>query len=330
MGKIVTIRITDATKAGIQKGFKSGLILDTTTDLTLSSKNYGIIEDVSGLATGGELAKFAGLFFSNGGSTIGVAGKDCSTADEVTTLLNSLLADLDFYCITAIVPKASQKEYYTAIDAFASANDKLAILEVNGSAAEVASAISTISTDQTAFYANSEDAQSGMVAGVLGKNMNAEPGSITWGNTEIQGIVDSGYSLADEKTLMAANVNYITKVDGRIVTQMGRTSSGSNIDVTRSKAHMSARIQEGISTAIINNTKIPYTTDGEAIFLSVFNTVGNEEISSGMIYKYEPIVPSFEDAPLADKAKRVIRGLKFVGYLSGSIETVEIELEVTL
>ena len=129
---------------------------------------------------------------------------------------------------------------------------------------------------------------------------------------------------------MKAHINYISKVSGLVITQFARTIGGGNADVTRSKDYLAARLTEGLTALLVNSPKIPYTTIGMATISGAMSLVGVSAQAQGMLDEFHIIVPDVADVPVNDKANRVLRGVKFIAKLAGAIDTIELELDVTL
>ncbi|MGL5050487.1 MAG: hypothetical protein ACRC6E_07635, partial [Fusobacteriaceae bacterium] len=85
-----------------------------------------------------------------------------------------------------------------------------------------------------------------------------------------------------------------------------------------------------LTSSLVNNKKIPFTTAGMAMISSSLNQVGVQAVSMGMLDKFFITTPNVSEIPTTDKANRVLRGVKFSAVLSGAVETIEMELEVRL
>ena len=49
-----------------------------------------------------------------------------------------------------------------------------------------------------------------------------------------------------------------------------------------------------------------------------------------MLASYTVLIPDVNDIPVADKAARVLRNCIFTAQLSGAVEKIEIEVQITL
>lgn len=326
MGRIVNAVVVDLTRAVEQKGFKSGLIYDTTTVLADGPK---IIYDTEGLT--GDILKCASAFFANGGQSVVVAGELIDLPTAIAPSLDALAATSEFYLIMPIIATANQGTFLPEILTWAEGMEKIVGTEVNGDVTTVMGAITEdLSSDRLLVYANSGATVEGLHTAVAGVCLPQDEGSITWGNKAVTGVPTSGYSLADEATLLSSHINYITKEMGLIISQMGRTTSGSNIDITRSKDYLKNRLMEALTSALVNSKKVPYTTAGMAVISSAMNQVGVQAVSQGMLTSFKTITPPVDSIPTNDKANRVLNGVVFEGVLSGAIETISLEIVVKL
>jgi hypothetical protein len=330
MGKIVNVVIVDSTRPVEQKGFKSVLIANFQTEDVPLQK----ITSVEGLTPGGPLYENASAFFANGGTECYVAAKDCPTAAEAVAYYMELIEQADFYGFIPLLSYSATdplelfvEELTTAVEG----TEKLMIAEIMATKDDVILIAESTASDRLAVYGNADLLTPGAYGGgIAGMGFKYDEGSLTWGNQVITGVVPSGYTLAEETELLDANANYITEEKGFIMTQMGRTTSGSNIDITRSKDYLKNRLEETLTAVLVNNKKIPFTTQGIAMISGAMDQVGNAAVASGMLVSFLSITPKVSDVPTEDKANRVLRGVKFIATLAGAIETIEVELEVRL
>jgi len=325
MGKIVSVTVVDLTAPIVQAGFKAVGLFDFTSDIEPS-----VITDTSTLTAGTKLLEFASVFFANGGGSLLVAGKSPSSAEDVFSFLNSTALDYDFYGVNVIVPKASQKEYLEQVKLFVDGATKLSLVEVNGTVAEVEDALDGLNSSRIVAYANSNNEQNGMASAVSGLCFPQEEGSLSWGNNSITSITSSKYSTGDEISLLSENINYLTDEGGLVLSQMGRTLSGSNADITRSKDYLNNRLSEALTATLVNAKKIGFVTSDLGKIVTAMDEVGVVAVNQGMLESFYSVVPSVASIPTNDKANRVLRGVKFIATLSGAVETLELELQIKL
>lgn len=324
--KIVDVVVVDLTRPVEQKGFKKVALVDCTQSVELKT-----VTDIKGLT--GVTSKIASSYFGNGGGYLTVTGQDLSsTSDgsEVTALLQKLYDEQAPYGLTLIMPKEKQKVILGKVKEFVEGHEMLCVTEIIGEQAEVEGYVTGLNSDRVAVFASKSEEFTGLGAGVCGMGFPQNEGSLTWANKVITGVPLSGYSTADESKLQGKKINYLTHELGYNITQFGRTLSGSNIDITRSKDWLKNRIQEGLTYALVNAKKIPFTNKGLARISSALDQVGTQAIQQDMLVSYSVSIPPESEIPVADKANRVLRNVIFTAQLSGAVETISLELQIVL
>lgn len=326
MARIVDVVVIDLTRPVQQKGFKKVALIDFTT--AVETKTVTDVKELSGT-----IAKVASSYFGNGGGYLTVGGVDASeTSDgtEITTLLNEVLAENTFYGLSLIMPKEKQKIILEKVKEFCDGNELLCVTEIIGTKEEVTTASEGLNSDRVALFASNAEETTGLGAGVCGMGFPQNEGSLTWANKQITGVPVSGYSISEENALLEKNINYLTEELGYIITQFGRTTSGSNIDITRSKDWLKNRIREGLTYALVNAKKIPFTNKGLQRLRTALDQIGVQAMQQDMLASYTVFIPDANDIPVADKAARVLRNCVFTAQLSGAVEKIEIEVQITL
>lgn len=326
--KIVDVVVVDLTRPVEQKGFKKVVLVDCTQEISLQT-----VTSTKGLT--GIASTIASSYFGNGGQYLTVIGKNISTTEdgsEVTAVLQEALDSQQPYGVTLIMPKDKQQLILTKVKEFVEANEMLCVTEIIGTKDEVKTIAEELNSDRVAVFASTgnESSFTGLGAGVCGMGFPQTEGSITWANKVITGVQLSGYTLAEETELLDENINYLTEELGYTITQFGRTLSGSNIDITRSKDWLKNRIKEGLTYALVNSKKIPFTNKGLATISSALDQIGVQAVQQDMLSSYSVSIPDISDIPLADKSNRVLRNVIFNAQLSGAVETISIELQITL
>lgn len=327
MARIVNVVVVDLTRPVEQKGFKKVALIDCTT-----AKDVEMVSDAKGLT--GALGTCASAYFANGGGYLLVGGVDASASEDGAILKEFLETTLEantFYGLTLVMPKEKQIVLLKAVKEFCEGNELLCVTEIMGTQAEVKSVIEGLNSDRVAVFATkASETATGLGAGVCGMGFPQDEGSLTWANKVITGVPLSGYSLADEMKLQEDKINYLTEEMGFNITQFGRTLSGSNIDITRSKDYLKNRIAEALTSALVNSKKIPFTSRGLAQISATLDTVGIQAINQGMLETYTVSLPDISEITATDKANRVLKNVVFTAQLSGAIETIDIELQITL
>lgn len=355
MGRIVTVNVVDLTRPVAQEGFKKVALVDIEAAADGMNEAALVFDATAAAAQKEGLGKHSTAFFANGGVELFCAATKCATAEEVKAALDKVYAKYEFYGLIVACTKANQPKLLGAVKEWVEAKGCLLVVEINGTeqslaatainarkgeekivegkTAAVANSVIKVlaNSDRVIAYANKTDVQNGCAAAVAGVCFPQDEGSLTWGNKVVTGVIESGYNAADELILRDTHsVNYITREKELILSQFGRTTSGSNADVTRSKDWLEARCAEALTATLVNSKKIPFTTEGMGIVSASLSQVGVQGVNMDMLDSFRVQVPQIEDIPTNDKANRVLRGVKFIATLSGAVETIEMELQVTL
>ncbi|MGL6024969.1 MAG: hypothetical protein ACRC0F_10155, partial [Cetobacterium sp.] len=249
MGRIVTVNVVDLTRPIEQKGFKKVALVDLEATANAATIK---ITDTKGLEAGSALERQASAFFANGGQDLIVGQCKIVTPSDISAALTGIHETNEFYGLNVICSKANQATYLEAVKTWVEGNKKLAIVEINGSVPEITAVSEFINnSDRVVAYANSMDAQGGQASAISGVCFPQDEGSITWGNKVVTGVDKSKFKLSEEDTILELNVNYVTEEKGLIISQYGRTTSGSNADITRSKDWLENRCAEALTSTLI-------------------------------------------------------------------------------
>ena len=126
--------------------------------------------------------------------------------------------------------------------------------------------------------------------------------------------------------------NVYVSMAGRNVMLNGKTCGGEWIDVIIGRDWLQARMTENIALALLNRKVIPYTNAGIAIVSSAMNATLLRAQGTGFLANdltlgplgYYTEIPDVNDVEDADKAARVLKGVKFIATVSGAIHVVQI------
>ena len=179
-------------------------------------------------------------------------------------------------------------------------------------------------------------------AGILGRLAALQIGKYSWDSKQMNGITNSGVTMSEQTSLLAANFNLIREMGGVQVFWEGKTMSGQYIDSVVSRDYLTARFIEAMQNLKINNLKVPFDQRGiamtEASLRSVFDGAGLNEVIRPVIvesdrqhsdlgrYQYKVNMPESVDAiSAANRANRIIAPIVLECKLAGSINTFKIE-----
>lgn len=167
----------------------------------------------------------------------------------------------------------------------------------------------------------------------FGRVLPLEPGSETWKFKTLNGISYSNLTTTQSNNAFNKKANTYEFVAGVGITANGTVAQGEYIDTVRGIDWLTARIQEFVFSVLVNNPKVPYTDAGIAVIQAEVLRVLQLGISNNFIATDpEPIctVPLAADIPPADKAARILRGVRFFATLAGAIHAVRIQGTVSV
>jgi hypothetical protein len=162
----------------------------------------------------------------------------------------------------------------------------------------------------------------------LGVGLPYEPGRITWTYKSLAGVDYTTITETERAALEAKAVNHYTRVAGISITRQGTMSEGGQafIDIIHSIDFVAARLKEYIFGLLVSVPKVPYTSDGIAQIEMQVKAVMTLGVNQG-IFANDPAplvtVPTMSSIPIADKADRILREVKFEATLAGAIHKIQ-------
>lgn len=198
---------------------------------------------------------------------------------------------------------------------------------------DVGSVLQAANYARTALCWHETPGFSDLGASWAGRNLPADPGSITWKFKSVVGPAFSLLTPSEAAELATKSVNNYVRIAGNNMMQEGVTASGEFLDVTRGIDFITARIQENVFGRMINLPKIAFTDKGIAVPEAEVRGVMQLGISQS-IFTNDPApvvtVPLAKDVDANDKANRLLPDLNFTATLAGAIHAVEVNGTVTL
>lgn len=199
---------------------------------------------------------------------------------------------------------------------------------VTSATTDVGTALKAAGYDRT-FVAYSLDSANFPEGAWMGAVLPHNPGSITWKFKSLAGITVDTLTDTEKSNADGKNVNTYTVVGGANITEEGKTSEGTFIDIIRSVDWMQARIQETIFSSLVNVAKIPFTDDGVNIIVNgvtsvlelaespAFNIITNDP-------KFSVTAPLVANISVNDRANRILPDVTFEAVLAGAIHNVTV------
>lgn len=336
MSRFVKVDITRETKTVSEKGFGLPLMLATGKDLDY--KVYTDISEVSeDFAEHSREYKLATRMFGQSPKIAELACYGVSyvpEADDVTALsaaLNDLVVTNNdwFYLVS---PENGDDEI-KALAEWISTQEKIygvttqsiALLEeIKGMYENV---YISVHDDTEAFHAE----------GLLAYGAPLPIGSYDFAHKQINGVRAARLSPAEINRVKAANGTTAVAEMGLIVNLTGMACGGDFLDVIQSDYFLRARLREDVFQLLATTRKVPYTDPGIIQIVSVMDTRFRNAFSQGIIAPDENEEPDFtityplrKDIPKNERAKRVLRNVKFRSVIAGAVENVEIDGVLTV
>lgn len=194
---------------------------------------------------------------------------------------------------------------------------------------DIGSILQDLSRKRTNLWYHGVDAEFSDAA-AAGDALPTDPGSITWNNREINGVVPPVLTAGQIASLKSKNVNYLEDVATLKITRLGVMSSGEYIDVIRGIDWFEANLLLDIVDALVQADKIPYTDEGGQTLKGVVDGRGQNAIAQGVFAQFESTVPLVEDIDPVDKAARNFPDVDFQATLTGAVHTVEVNGTVSV
>ena len=179
-------------------------------------------------------------------------------------------------------------------------------------------------------------------AATLGRLLPYDPGTYTMKFKTLAGITVDALTATQSTNARAKHANTYEEIGAVNILREGTTGEGEFFDVIVFIDWLQARITEGVYQPLVNNLKIPYTEIGMAAIKGEIEKVlkiGTErggisdyaqDSNKNQIGGFVVTLPAYADITTADKAARLLSGVKFTAWLAGAIHAVSINGVVTL
>lgn len=172
------------------------------------------------------------------------------------------------------------------------------------------------------FY--SADAASYPECALIGRILPEDAGSINWKFTVLQGIVADKLSGTQLSNLKAKHVNYIEEVGGAIIVSSEAVmGSGEYVDIVHGIDWLSTEISTNVFGLLKAVKKVPMTNAGITQVVTYIRGPMDTAVSRQFITKdYKIKQPDISEISNADRASRLLSGIKFRAILQGAANTV--------
>ncbi len=188
--------------------------------------------------------------------------------------------------------------------------------------------------DRTFFiWAGTSESQQHQAAW-FGRMLPTDPGSATWAFKKLTGvnateIAASVLSSTQRDNLFDKNGNLYSDVAGARITRPGVMVSGEFIDVMVGIDWLRQRMTERIFRLLATQPKVPYTDEGIAMIENEIRAQLRIAQNQGVIAPdtedepgFQIVVPRASAVDIADRAARLLQGVRFEARLAGAIHKV--------
>lgn len=340
-GQHIRAKVIDSTGAVQQLDYT---ILASATTTTVATAFEALVEAVTGVSSAPSAAVITITPASATGYSPFLYDIENATIVDTTPVqaaytaaLSALeLAGNDFYFI---VPDVSSDANVLPMAAWALArkntNPKLLFVSTQSSAeldgtGTLGATLKGLSNDRTVILYTPNPQEYGAAAWT-GKGGPKVPGSATWANKELAGVVVSSLSATQEGNLTTDNINNYQLIANLGATRPGVVTSGEWIDVVHGVDALKADIQASVWTVIANSDKVPYTDAGldliaSAILAALKRFEGTDPNQTGLLVRgsSKVIMPSAASISAADKRNRILRNVRFSALFEGAVHAVQL------
>jgi hypothetical protein len=160
----------------------------------------------------------------------------------------------------------------------------------------------------------------------MAKQFTQNPGSDTWMFKTLAAVTVDVLNDAGRAAILGKNGNCYTATSGINMTEQGKSGAGEYLDITRFVDWLRAEIQFRVFSALVNNSKIPYTDEGIDLISSIISGALKFGVERGGLVKGTTSVtfPLAADIDSATRGLRSLTGGKFAGKLAGAIHSLDI------
>ena len=350
LDNIVNVVIDVQTQTVAQANFGTPLIVSQfltskTSPAFTRAREYASLTEMTadGWVSGDDVYKAARAVFSQNPrpTSVIVGRRDAGDADWAAALNAIQLENDAWYAIVMVPAVALERDdeiieiaawTETAKKIFFAQSDTAGIIS-GASTTDVAYLLKAAGYDRTAlvYRANAKLAEFAE-AGWVGEGLPFDPGSSTWSYKTLAGITPDTLTTTAKTATHTKNANTYTLVAGANITEQGKVASGEWIDVIIGIDWLTARLQETVYSALVNNRKIPYDDAGITVVAGLVQGVLEEAARKGVLQLSSIVltVPKYADIPTNDKNARRLPDVTFTALLQGAIHFVEINGTVSV
>jgi hypothetical protein len=335
------LTISSAGSGTLYRNQNDTIIAQLVQDLNaVTGLNYLAVHTAGALETDTIVvtATTAGNWFSLEASNLTLIKIDQTHAEPGTTVATDLAAiiaeDDSWYALYTLY---NSDAYVKAAAAAIESRKKIYIADLNNSesatladgGSDTGDDLQTLNYDRTAtmFHPN-PSAMAG--AAWMGTRLPYEPGSATWKFAQPD-IAAVSLTSTQATNLVAKNINFVQTVAGIDIAREGKMVGGEFIDVIRDLDWLEDDMTAAVFETLASNPKVPYTNAGIALIEAAVHGSLLRAAARGIIDSdFTVVVPLVSATSSADRAIRLLSGVKFQCRLAGAIHKVTINGVVTV
>lgn len=283
-------------------------------------------------------ATAAGSWFSLEAANLTLIKIEQTHSEPGTTLatdLNAIIAEDDAWY--ALYTLYNSDAYVKAAAAAIEGKKKIYIADLSNSESatlandggDTGDDLQTLNYDRTAtMYHPNPSAMAG--AAWMGTRLPYEPGSATWKFAQPD-IAAVSLTSTQAANLVNKNINFVQTTAGIDIAREGKMVGGEFIDVIRDLDWLEDDMTKAVFETLAANPKVPFTNAGIALIEaavrgSLLRAADRQIIASD----FTVVVPLVSATSSADRAIRLLSGVKFQCRLAGSVHKVTITGVVTV
>lgn len=344
---------------------KYELEVDNTAVSVTSDADATVAEITAALKTAIDLLALSGVTTVDNSTSLDISGaagafhsvevldstriKIAQTATDAGVEADLIAIALEDNAWYALLNSVNSKAIAKEIADWAESNDKLFLCQTQDSDVVNLSQVSDTGGSETiAGQLRGTDFRTALLyhpdtdafadAAWAGARLTTDPGSETWAITPLAGVAPVTLTATQRANALAKYVNTFEEVAGNNVTSnTGVVTANEYIDVIRFRdwlrTEMAADVFAAMLKAAKRGKKIPYTDGGIALIAAVMRARLNIGVAvGGLAADPEPVVtvPLAADVSDADKAARLLQGIKADAVLAGAIHKITLAITLSL
>ncbi len=305
----------------------------------ITGKNYTAVHSTSGTDVATVTATTAGDWFSLAPTDLALLASIQTHTEPSPTLATDIAAiraeDDTWYALYTLY---NSEDVVTAAAAAIEPLKKIYVGDLPESLAatlangggDTGDDLQTSNYNRTASVYHS-DPSSMLGAAWLGTRLPYEPGSATWKFAQPVGPAASNLTGTQTTNLVAKNINFLQTTAGVDIMREGVMVGGEFIDVIRDLDWLDDDLTKSVFECLARNPKVPFTNAGISLIESVIRGSLLRAVARGIIDSgFTVIAPLVADTSSADRAIRLLSGIKFTARLAGAIHKVTVTGVVTV